>query len=130
MKVIQTDLEERQIEALQKITVPGRISRAEHIRRAIDMYLSRPAIQAALVELEKEPEAQELAPTDVQSYPCASPKLDEHCSGCTDPDLFGATHQGCTIEHGCELLARTKAYDSLLHRHGTRRGPTVPSLPH
>jgi mono/diheme cytochrome c family protein len=32
-------------------------------------------------------------------FPCSSPNLDEHCSGCTDPHRE-STHQGCTIEHG------------------------------
>ncbi len=31
---------------------------------------------------------------------CTDPELKSHCSGCSDPDPMGATHQGCTIEHG------------------------------
>lgn len=72
----------------------------EHMRRAFDIYLSQPAIQDALVELEKEAEPEH------RPHPCTDPALSEHCSGCTDPDPLGATHQGCTIEHGhvgCEL---------------------------
>lgn len=33
-------------------------------------------------------------------HPCTDPELSQHCTGCTDPDPMGATHQGCTIEHG------------------------------
>jgi hypothetical protein len=57
-------------------------------------------VRAALVELEKQTE-----PIDHPPFPCPTPNLDEHCSGCTDPRSEG-THAGCTIEHGhvcCDL---------------------------
>lgn len=47
LKMVSTDLEERQIDLLDKIS-SKRLRRAEHIRRAIDMYLSQPAIQVEL----------------------------------------------------------------------------------
>lgn len=49
MKAVTTDLEERQIADLD-IIATGRISRAEHIRRAIDIYLSHPSIAKELAE--------------------------------------------------------------------------------
>jgi hypothetical protein len=47
MKAITTDLEESQIEHLDTLST-ARISRAEHIRRALDIYLSLPANVEAL----------------------------------------------------------------------------------
>jgi len=53
---ITTFIETTQNTALDAISTE-RVVKSEHIRRAIDMYLSQPAIQEALVELKKEPEA-------------------------------------------------------------------------
>lgn len=75
-----------------------------HVNRAIEMYLSQPAIQASLVELKKEPEAAS------KPFPCPTPDLNEDCAGCTDGRSEG-THAGCTRQHGhvgCELAEAKK----------------------